>query len=113
MRVKPWMKHCAAMSLLSAAVVAGGVGCGSKSEGVTMDPMSGELKDTHVETIPENQVPADVMRNFRGLAPHAQITRVERRQYLGGQPYYQFHYALEGARGAEQVIDINPTPSGG
>jgi hypothetical protein len=111
MRVKAWMKQFAALSLLSAAAVAA-VGCESSSQGITMDPMSGEFKDTHVEAVPENQVPSDVIKSFRTLAPHATITRIERRQYLGGKPFYQFHYALEGARGAEQVIDINPTPTG-
>lgn len=112
MRVKPWMKQFAVVSLLSAAAVAA-VGCETSSQGVTVDPTSLELKDTHVEAIPENQVPADVMKSFRNLAPHASITRIERRQYLGGKPYYQFHYALEGARGAEQIIDIDPVPTGG
>jgi hypothetical protein len=111
MRVKPWMKQFAVVSLLSAAAVAA-VGCESSSQGVTVDPTSLELKDTRVENVPENQVPADVLKSFRNLAPHATVTRIERRQYLGGKPYYQFHYAAEGARGAEQVIDINPFPRG-
>ena len=105
MRVKPWIKQFAALSLLSAATVAA-VGCESSSQGVTVDPTSLEMKDTHVETIPENQVPAKVMKNFRSLAPNAKITRIERRHYLGGPPFYQFHYALE--PGAAQVLDINP-----
>ena len=108
MRVKPWMKQFAALSFLTAASVAA-VGCETSSQGVTVDPTSLELKDTHVESIPENQVPAGVMKSFRSLAPSAKITRIERRHYLGGDPFYQFHYALE--PGAEQVIDINPTPT--
>ena len=111
MTVKPWLKQFAAVSLLSAAVVTA-VGCGSGSQGVTMDPTSGEFKDTTVQVVTENQVPPDVMKSFRNLAPHAQVTRIERRQYLGGAPVYQFHYALEGAHGAEQTIDINPAPTG-
>jgi hypothetical protein len=105
MRVQPWMKQFAALSLLSAATVAA-VGCESSSQGVTFDPTRAEFRDTRVETVRENQVPAGVMRSFRALAPNGKITRVERRQYLGGKPYYQFHYALE--PGAEQVLDINP-----
>lgn len=105
MRAKPWIKQFAALSLLSAAAVAA-VGCESSSQGVTVDPTSLELKDTHVEAVPENQVPPGVMKSFRTLAPNAKVTRIERRQYLGGKPYYEFHYALE--PGAEQVIDINP-----
>ena len=82
-----------------------------RDQGTVVFP-DAELKDTHVETIPENQVPADVMKSFRNLAAHATITRIERRQYLGGKPYYRFHYALESARGAEQIIDIDPVPTG-
>ena len=111
MRVKPWLKQFAAVSLLSAAVVAAVGGCGS-GQGVTVDPLSGEPTDTRVEPLTENQVPRDVIKSFRNLAPHAQITRIERHFYFGDGPFYRFHYALPGAPGAEQTIDIDPSPTG-
>src|SRR5690348_16814930 len=110
MTVKPWLKQFAAVSLLSAAMVAAAGGC--SGQGATVDPFSGEPKDTRVEPLTENQVPADVMKGFRNLAPHAQITRIERRYYFAGGPFYRFYYALQGAPGAGQTIDIDPAPTG-
>jgi len=110
MRLKPWLKQLAALSLLSAAVAVGAGGC--SGQGATIDPLSGEPKDTRVEPVTENQVPRDVIKSFRTLAPHAQITRIERHYYFADGPFYRFHYALPGAPGAEQTIDIDPAPTG-
>ena len=104
MRVKPWLKQFAAFSLLSAAVAVGAGGC--SGQGATVDPLSGEPKDTRVEPMTENQVPAKVMANFRKSVPNGKITLIERRYYFGDGPYYQFHYALE--PGAEQTLDVGP-----